>query len=277
MAQGSASMSRPAIIEESRRRLDVLGIEVDALNLPAAVALVESWIARKQHSFAIFRDVHGVMLCRRDEKLRAAHLAAGMVATDGMPLMWLARGAFGSEVGRVYGPDFMELFCRSTAAKGYRHFFYGSTPKTVSRLVGALSAKAPGLVVAGTLSPPFRPLTREEDEEIVRTINAARPDVVWVGLSTPKQELWMLEHLGRIDAAAMLGVGAAYDFLSGNKPQAPRWIRQSGFEWAFRLITEPRRLARRYFRNLPAFVVAVAAQRLGFRAARTGAQTRSKT
>ena len=251
------------VCADPRRRIDVLGINVDALNLPDAVALVESWIAEKRNSFAIFRDVHGVILCQRDEKLRAAHLAAGMVATDGMPLVWLARGAFGPKIGRVYGPDFMELFCRSTAAKRYRHYFYGSRPETVERLVGALRAMAPGMVVAGTLSPPFRPLSPEEHQAIVRTINEARPDVVWVGLSTPKQELWMMDQLGKIEAPAMLGVGAAFDFVSGTKPQAPRWMRQSGLEWMFRLATEPGRLAKRYFVNLPAFVVAIVAQRLG--------------
>jgi N-acetylglucosaminyldiphosphoundecaprenol N-acetyl-beta-D-mannosaminyltransferase len=241
----------------------VLGVNLDALNLPDAVALVESWIAEKRRSFAIFRDVHGVMLCQRDEKLRAAHLAAGMVATDGMPLVWLARRAFGPKIGRVYGPDFMELFCRSTAVKGYRHYFYGSRPETVKRLVDVLCAMAPGMVVAGTLSPPFRQLSPEERQTIVRTINEARPDVVWVGLSTPKQELWMMDQLGKIEAPAMLGVGAAFDFLSGTKPQAPRWMRQSGLEWAFRLATEPGRLAKRYFVNLPAFIIAIFAQRLG--------------
>lgn len=258
MAPKTASEAK---IENGSRRLEVLGIYIDALSLNEAVALVETWVAEGRRTFAIFRDVHGLMLCQRDASLRAAHLSAGMVATDGMPLAFLARRAFGADVGRVYGPDFMDLFCRSTTPRGYRHFLFGSAPETVARLREALIMRAPGLNIVGTLSPPFRPLSDLENKQIVTAINEARPDIVWVGLGTPKQELWMMGNVGKIEAAAMLGVGAAFDFLSGTKPQAPRWIRQSGFEWAYRLASEPRRLAKRYFTCLPSFIATIAMQR----------------
>jgi N-acetylglucosaminyldiphosphoundecaprenol N-acetyl-beta-D-mannosaminyltransferase len=128
-----------------------------------------------------------------------------------------------------------------------------------------LQARFPGLVVAGGYSPPFRPLTPEEDAEVIRRINAARPDIVWVGLSTPKQERWMAEHRDRVDAPVFIGVGAAFDFHAGLKRQAPRWMQRTGLEWLFRLLAEPRRLWRRYLRNNPLFVWNVLLQGLGLR------------
>jgi N-acetylglucosaminyldiphosphoundecaprenol N-acetyl-beta-D-mannosaminyltransferase len=240
----------------ARRLVNILGVDVDASNLTEAVVRVEQWIAERRRSFIIFRDVHGLMRCQNDVSFRAAHAASHFVATDGMPLVWMARRAHGPTIGRVYGPDFMKLFLEITGGK-YRHYFFGSTPETIEKLVASIRLNVPDLVVAGIYSPPFRPLSDAEDAEIVRTINEARPDVVWVGLGTPKQELWMHAHRGRLEAPALMGVGAAFDFLAGTKPQAPRWVRQNGLEWVFRLATEPRRLTGRYFTYLPAFVVAI--------------------
>jgi N-acetylglucosaminyldiphosphoundecaprenol N-acetyl-beta-D-mannosaminyltransferase len=159
----------------------------------------------------------------------------------------------------------MLAVCQASLQKGYRHFFYGGNEGVPELLRDKLQEKFPGLQVVGTYSPPFRPLTPEEDAAIVARINAARPDIVWVGLSTPKQERWMAAHLGKVQAPVMVGVGAAFDFHAGLKPQAPRWMQQSGMEWFFRMVTEPKRLARRYLHNNPRFVVAVLMQLLGLR------------
>ena len=155
---------------------------------------------------------------------------------------------------RVYGPDLVLATCQRSLTTGYRHFFYGGNDGVADLLAKRLTQKFPGLVVTGTYTPPFRPLTPEEDAEVVARINAASPEIVWVGLSTPKQEYWMAEHVGRINAPVMIGVGAAFDFHAGLKKQAPVWMRHSGLEWLFRLASEPRRLWKRYLVNNPAFI-----------------------
>ena len=142
----------------------------------------------------------------------------------------------------------------SRAQRGHRHYFYGGSPRALEQLVSRLSQRYPGLVVAGYRSPPFRPLTEEEDEADIAAINETRPDFVWVGLGMPKQEKWMLSHVGRVQAAALIGVGAAFDFHAGTKPRAPRWMQRSGLEWLFRLVSEPRRLAHRYMIDNAIFV-----------------------
>jgi N-acetylglucosaminyldiphosphoundecaprenol N-acetyl-beta-D-mannosaminyltransferase len=152
--------------------------------------------------------------------------------------------------------------CTRSLETGASHYFFGGAPGIADRLAGRLSARFPGLKVAGTCSPPFRPLTPDEDAELIERIDAANPDIVWVGLSTPKQERWMAAHVGRLKAPALVGVGAAFDFHAGVKRQAPRWMQRNGLEWAFRLGTEPRRLWKRYLVNNPSFVWQVARARL---------------
>jgi N-acetylglucosaminyldiphosphoundecaprenol N-acetyl-beta-D-mannosaminyltransferase len=164
-------------------------------------------------------------------------------------------------IRRVYGPDLMLAVLGRAAERGWSSFFYGGAEGTPELLASRLQERFPGLRIAGTYSPPFRPVTAEEDEAIVARINDARPDLVWVGLSTPKQERWMDAHVGRLAAPAMLGVGAAFDIHAGNLRQAPRWMQRNGLEWLYRLYREPRRLWRRYLRNNPAFVLAVMRRR----------------
>ena len=186
-------------------------------------------------------------------------------AEDGMPVVWWCRHFGNAQASRVCGPDLLEAMCALGARKGHRHYFYGGTPEVLEKLVARLRSRFPGLIIAGYQAPPFRPLTEEEDNADVAAINAAEPDYVWVGLGMPKQEKWMLSHLGRIEAAALLGVGAAFDFHAGTKPRAPLWMQRSGFEWLFRLITEPRRLARRYLVDNSIFMAHVLSQLSGLR------------
>jgi len=230
-----------------------------------ALGIIDGWIAHRQQHYVCITGVHGIMESQRDEGLRRIHNEAGLVTPDGMPLVWLSRLYGHGHVRRVYGPDLMLALCEHSLSKGYRHFFYGGGEGMPELLANNLRRRFPGLRVVGGYSPPFRPLSGAEDERIVAAINEADPDVVWVGLSTPKQERWMTEHVGRLSAPVLIGVGAAFDFHSGLKKQAPRWMQRSGLEWLFRLATEPKRLWRRYFMNNPLFVVRVLQQALGLK------------
>jgi N-acetylglucosaminyldiphosphoundecaprenol N-acetyl-beta-D-mannosaminyltransferase len=249
-------VSAPAFLP----RVDILGVGVSAIDMTDAVATIDRWIRQRKKHFVCITGVHGVMECRRDSDLRCIHHAAGMVTPDGMPLVWMARRLGFDRVRRVYGPDLMREISRLSPERGYRHFYFGGGPGLADALAARMRETCPGIEVVGTLSPPFRPMTEEEDDAIVEAINAAKPDVVWVGLSTPKQERWMSTHRDRIEAPVMIGVGAAFDFLAGTKRQAPRWMQRNGLEWAFRLASEPRRLGRRYATIVPHFLVLAGAQ-----------------
>lgn len=235
-------------------RGDVLGVAVSALTFTKAVSAICGFIEQRRRTYVCVTGVHGVMECRRNGRLRDIHNRAGMVTTDGMPLVWFLRLSGKRNVERVYGPDLMRALTAESARRGYRQFYYGGAPGVAETLTRTLRAGHPSLQVAGTYCPPFRALTPDEDRTVVETINAARPDIVWVGLSTPNQELWMADHLGRIEAPVMIGVGAAFDFLGGTKPQAPRLLQRNGLEWLFRLCSEPRRLWRRYAYIVPGFL-----------------------
>ncbi len=235
-------------------RANILGVGVSAIDVGQALETITKWIEDGERRYVCVSGVHGLMECQRDASLRRIHNQAGLVTPDGMPLVWLSRLKGFRGVRRVYGPDLMLDCCRVSIERGYRHFLYGGADGVPELLAERLRQRFPGLRVVGCLSPPFRALTTEEDEGIVRRINDADPDIVWVGLSTPKQERWMHAHRDRILAPVLIGVGAAFDFHAGLKRQAPRWMRHSGLEWLFRLGTEPRRLWRRYLINNPLFL-----------------------
>lgn len=228
------------------------------------LATMAAWIARDERQYVCVTPAHTVMDCRSDPELRRTVNAAGLVTPDGMAIVWLLRLHGQRRVQRVYGPDLLAAACARSLETGWRHFFCGGAPGVAERLASRLEHRFPGLAVAGTASPPFRALSEGEDQSLVATINASRSDIVWVGLGSPKQERWMGDHLGRVAAPVMVGVGAAFDFLSGTKRQAPRWLRSAGFEWLFRWLSEPRRLTPRYIRY-PAFVGLAVAQLLGVR------------
>ena len=191
----------------------------------------------------------------RFRALRDVHNAADMVTPDGMPLVWLGRLFGHRHVTRVYGPDLLLELCAATAIPGLRHFFYGGGEGVAEILTSRLRERFPALVVAGTCTPPYRPLSAAERATIIETIEASRPDIVWVGLGAPKQERWMAEFAPNLRIPVLIGVGAAFDFHAGVKPQAPRWMQRSGLEWLFRLATEPRRLWRRYLLSVGVFPV----------------------
>ena len=246
-------------------RTNVLGVGVSAVNLPMAVAEIERLIRAGERTFVCVSGAHGIMECQQDEALRAIHNGAGLVTPDGMPLVWISRWRGAKHVARVYGPDLMLALCKHTAARGFRHYFYGGADTVPEQLAQRLQAQFPGLIIAGTFSPPFRQVSEVEDCAIIRRINSAKPDIVWVGLSTPKQERWMAAHRDQLEAAVLIGVGAAFDFHAGIKHQAPRWVQRSGLEWLFRLLSEPRRLWRRYAYIVPMFLLLVLLETIGVR------------
>jgi N-acetylglucosaminyldiphosphoundecaprenol N-acetyl-beta-D-mannosaminyltransferase len=244
----------PEPLERAVPRVDVLGVSVSAINMEQALDVIDDWIISGARRYVCVTGVHGVMESRRDQRLRDIHNRAGLVTPDGMPLVWWSKASGWRHTSRVYGPDLMLGCCERSMATGYRHFLYGGDAGVADLLARRLSKRFPGLVIAGTYTPPFRPLTPQEDEAVMRRITDADADIVWVGLSTPKQEYWMAEHIGRLEVPVLIGVGAAFDFHAGLKRQAPVWMQHSGLEWAFRLAAEPRRLWKRYLRNNPAFV-----------------------
>ena len=235
----------------------VLDVQVSAINMEMALERMHRWVAQREPNYVCVTGVHGVMESQEDPELLRIHNEAGMVTPDGMPLVWLSRLSGKSHVRRVYGPDLMLAVCKASLISGHRHFLYGGGDGVAELLATRLQERFPGLRIAGTYTPPFRPLTEEEDREVCDLIDESGADIVWVGLSTPKQERWMRQHVGRVRAPVLVGVGAAFDFHAGLKRQAPRWMQRSGLEWLFRLVTEPKRLGRRYLRNNPVFVFKV--------------------
>jgi N-acetylglucosaminyldiphosphoundecaprenol N-acetyl-beta-D-mannosaminyltransferase len=198
--------------------------------------------------------MHGLMEAHDDPDFRAAMNTADLANPDGMPIVWALRSFGYSHATRIYGPDATADLLRAAQEYGIPVGFYGGDEPTLTRLIEGVERQNPGIKVAFCMSPPFRALTPEEDEAVVREIADSGVQWLFVGLGCPKQEKWVLAHRYRIPAV-MLAVGAAFDFLAGTKPQAPRWVMRSGLEWAFRLASEPRRLAGRYLRNIPRFIV----------------------
>ncbi len=240
---------------------NVLGIGVSALTLAQTSAAIVATRGAVRCGYICHGTAHGLALAQSDRALKAAYAHAWLTTPDGMPLVWL--GPAGTE--RVYGPDLLLAVCDTGRAVGLRHYFYGGAPGVADTLREKLTARFPGLDVVGTSSPPYRAPTDEELSTFRAEIARVRPDVIWVGLGTPKQEKFMAAHAATLDAAVLIGVGAAFDFHSGRVRQAPRWLQRSGFEWLFRLCTEPRRLAARYLITNPLFIFHVLAQRTGLR------------
>ena len=242
-------------------RVDVLGVGISAIDPTDALSEVTRWIDDGLQHYVCVTGVHGVMESQGDPELLRIHNESGITTPDGMPMVWAARFAGAKNTQRVYGPDLMLAVCERAAQRGWGCFLYGATDEVLEQLRSNLSDRYPGLPIVGTHSPPFRELSPEEDEAVVRQINESGAQIVWVGLSTPKQERWMASHVGRLNASALFGVGAAFDMHAGNLRQAPRWMQRSGLEWLFRLASEPRRLWRRYAVNNPRFVLAISRRR----------------
>lgn len=245
-------------------RFNVLGVGISAIDIATTLAIIARWVAERRREYVCVCTVHGVMECRRSERLRSVFNAAGIVTPDGMPLVWLGRRA-GCQVSRVYGPDLLLAELDVSRRVGHRHYFYGGAGGVVDLLAARMRDRFAGLQVAGTYEPPFGSIDELCTAEVARHIDAMRPDVVWVGLSTPKQDEWMARMRPLLKAPVLIGIGAAFDFHAGRKRQAPQLIQRVGLEWLFRLAMEPRRLWRRYLVNNPWFLYELALQQLGLR------------
>jgi N-acetylglucosaminyldiphosphoundecaprenol N-acetyl-beta-D-mannosaminyltransferase len=239
------------------RRVDVLGVGISAVDMTMAREEITRWIEAREPHYVCVTGVHGVMESQRDPELLTIHNSSGLTTPDGMPMVWAGRRAGAAWMSRVYGPDLMLSVLERAAERGWKSFLYGGKEGVPEMLAARLVERFPALEIAGMHAPPFRPITPAEDDEIVARINATGAELVWVGLSTPKQERWMAAHVGRLEAPALLGVGAAFDFHAGRVQQAPPWMQERGLEWMYRLAKEPRRLWKRYLQNNPAFVARI--------------------
>ena len=243
-------------------RVEVLGVHVSAIAPEDVVPSVERWIDEGERQYVCVTGVHGVMESQDDPDLREIHNRSGLTVPDGMPMVWCGKFAGFAHMDRVYGPEMMLRVCARAAESGWSSFFYGG-PEGLAELVAERMAdRFPGLQIAGTYTPPFRQLTAEEEDEIASRIRQSGAELVWVGLSTPKQERWMHGMIERLQGPVVLfGVGAAFDLNAGLRPDAPQWMRKSGLHWLYRLLQEPKRLWRRYLVNNPSFVARILARR----------------
>lgn len=245
---------------ESVSRVDVLGVKVSAIDLKRAVSLVDAAISGGRSGYVCVTGVHGVMEAQKDAVLRQILNNALINAPDGMPMSWVGWLSGFSAMDRVYGPEFMLAVCELSVKRGYRHFLLGGKPGVAEALKRALLAKFAGLNVVGTYTPPFRALTYSEEEELFDLARKAKPDIIWVGMSTPKQEKFMAKYETQLGAPLMAGVGAAFDIHAGLVEDAPHWVKRSGLQWLHRLAQEPRRLAPRYLENNPKFLLRISGQ-----------------
>jgi N-acetylglucosaminyldiphosphoundecaprenol N-acetyl-beta-D-mannosaminyltransferase len=244
-------------------RANVLGVGVSAVNLAQAIGLFEEWIAQNRRGYVCVTGVHGVMEAQRDPAFRKILNESLLITPDGMPTVWVGRAQGLLGMDRVFGPDLMLGVCEMSRRKGYTHFLYGGQPGIAEKLRSALESKFPGLRVVGTYTPPFGPLSPEQESELLEQVAAVKPDFFWVGLSTPKQERWMAEFGSRLDTRILVGVGAAFDFHTGGLQDAPEWVKRAGLQWLHRLKQEPKRLWKRYLMNNSAFLWKITLQMVG--------------
>jgi N-acetylglucosaminyldiphosphoundecaprenol N-acetyl-beta-D-mannosaminyltransferase len=259
----SPTLPQPAAPPENRA--NVLGVGVHAIDLPRAAGIIENAIREGRKGYVCTTGVHGVMEAQRDPQLRKTLNRALLVVPDGMPTVWIGRMQGYTAMKRVFGPDLMLEVCRRSAGNGIRHFLFGGNPGIANELAEALRRRFPGIKVVGTFTPPFRVLEQSEQLALEKQLETAQPDIVWVGLSTPKQEKFMADNIQRLACKIMIGVGAAFDIHTGHVKDAPNWVKGAGLQWAHRLCQEPRRLWKRYLVNNSTFLVAIGLQLAGLR------------
>jgi N-acetylglucosaminyldiphosphoundecaprenol N-acetyl-beta-D-mannosaminyltransferase len=250
---------------------EILGVPVSLVDYDRAMAVMDALVDGNERGFVCAAPVHALMVAQDDAEMRAALRASTLVVPDGMPVVWAAN-LLGEELrDRVYGPELMQRYSQRCAERGHRVWLYGGRDQgSLVQLALSLRRRHPGIQVVGGYSPPFRPLSQEEEDAVARQINEARADVLWVGIGVPKQEKWMARMRDRLDVPVMCGVGAAFDFHAGRVSMAPPWMQERGLEWIYRTMQEPRRLLGRYLTTNPRFVAAFARQYLRERRLRAG-------
>jgi N-acetylglucosaminyldiphosphoundecaprenol N-acetyl-beta-D-mannosaminyltransferase len=244
---------------------NVLGVKVSAINLGQAVSLADQWVAVGKPGYICVTGVHGVMEAQSDPDLRQILNNAVINTPDGMPMTWVGRLQGFEHMDRVYGPEFMTTLCQLSVERGYRNFLYGGKPDVAQLLSKTLQRRFPGLQVVGTYTPPFRSLTPEEEQQVAAQMRESRAQIVWVGLSTPKQEKFMAQYVDALQVPLLIGVGAAFDYHTGHIRDCSTWVKRAGLQWLHRLLQDPRRLWKRYLLNNPAFLWRISWQLLGFR------------
>ena len=254
--EASARISSP--------RANVSGVGISAINMQEAVSATDRLIQSKEKGYICVTGVHGVMEAQKDPKFKQILNSSYLTTPDGMPTVWVGRFQ-GLRMERVYGPDFMIAMCKVGVAHGYRHFLYGGNNGVAEQLKKSLEKRIPGIQIVGTYTPPFRPLNETESADLISMVRESGADVMWVGLSTPKQERFMAEYLERLDVRVMVGVGAAFDIHTGHIDDAPAWMKQAGLQWFHRLLQDPKRLWKRYLFNNPRFVYKILLQLCGIR------------
>jgi N-acetylglucosaminyldiphosphoundecaprenol N-acetyl-beta-D-mannosaminyltransferase len=256
-------------VSQQPSSFSVLRSTIHAVQIEDVKEIFERWIsARERSHYVAVCNVHVIMEAYNDKNFRNVLASADLAVPDGMPLIWAGRRLGFRLPRRVYGPDLFLEFSRATASKGYKHFLCGGHPGVPERVAAKLEQSYPGLQVAGTCAPPFGKHSKKEQEELLSRINKSGADVLWVAFGCPKQELWMYENRDRLNVPVVVGVGQAFDIVADRVPQAPRWARNAGLEWAFRLAIEPRRLWRRYLIYNTQFVLCTALEEMGMLPAR---------
>ncbi len=243
--------------------VNVLGVGVSAIDMERAIRLSEDLLQSKGKGYICVTGVHGIMESQRDPCLRHTLNHAFLCFPDGMPTVWIGHAQGHAKMRRVYGPDYMLAMCSLSATPPYRHFLYGGGAGLAGRLKSRLESLIPEIRIVGTYTPPYRPLNSEEQNDLITRVARCRPDIFWVGLSTPKQEMFMAQYIDRLETKLMVGVGAAFDIHAGTLRDAPPWMKNAGLQWLDRLRQEPRRLWKRYFLNNPRFVWKALLQRTG--------------
>lgn len=237
---------------------DVLGVQVSAIDMARALEIAVQWIDGGRCGYVCVTGVHGVMEANRDPEFNDVLNKAVMNVPDGMPMSWVGWLQGFAQMDRVFGPDLMSGLCELSPARAYRHFLYGGQPGVAEQLKTTLEERFAGLKIVGTFTPPFHPLDAQEESDLIARVHACRPHVLWVGLSTPKQEHFMARYVDRLQVPLLVGVGAAFDYHTGRIRDCSPWIKRSGLQWLHRLLQDPRRLTLRYLRNNPEFLLRIA-------------------
>lgn len=224
---------------------NILGVNINCINMSFLINMINNEIDRVKGKYITICNVHTTIIANDDVTYRNIQNSAWLRLPDGNPLAIICKKKGYEYTERITGPDFMEEIFKESIRKGYRHFFYGSTDENLNVLSKKLRDKYKGINIVGLYSPPFRELSKEEDEKIINIINDSETDFIWVGLGAPKQEIWMYEHMNKV-RGLMVGVGAGFDYHSGALKRAPKWMQKYSLEWLYRLIQEPRRLFKRY-------------------------------
>jgi N-acetylglucosaminyldiphosphoundecaprenol N-acetyl-beta-D-mannosaminyltransferase len=247
------------------QRVNVLGVGVTPLDARQSIDVIDAAIRENAKCYICVTGVHGIMEAQQDPGLRSIINRSMITTADGRPTVWVGRLQGFRKMKQLTGPNLMLQFCEESVGKGQTHFFYGGDTGVAQHLKQSLENRYPGLKVVGTYTPPFRPLNAEEEKDLKEMVARLKPDVFWVGLSTPKQERFMVQYLPTLDTKVMIGVGAAFDIHTGRIKDSPEWFKATGLQWIHRIWQDPRRLWKRYLYNNPRFIVRITAQLLGFR------------